>query len=149
MSTDTRTLWWSSDNVARRLTEAQYTLGDGPCLTAVTRVAPVLAADLTQGADAARWPVFAQQAASLGVRAVFSLPLGSSAIAIGTLASTAIPPARSPHATAPSRSPPPTRSPPPSSPFRHRSPGRLGTVSTARGWTTPRRTTRKSTRPPA
>ncbi|MGW7451251.1 ANTAR domain-containing protein [Streptomyces sp. NPDC054787] len=82
---DTRTLWWSSDKVARQLAEAQYTLGDGPCLTAVARLAPVLAADLTQGADAARWPVFAQQAVSLGVRAAFSLPLGSSAIAIGTL----------------------------------------------------------------
>lgn len=82
---DTRTLWWSSDDVAGRLAEAQYTLGDGPCLTVVTLVAPVLAGDLTSGADAARWPVFAQQAVGLGVRAVFSLPLGSSAIAIGSL----------------------------------------------------------------
>ncbi|MGR4880323.1 GAF and ANTAR domain-containing protein [Streptomyces sp. LARHCF249] len=82
---DARALWWSSDDVAGRLAEAQYTLGDGPCLTAVTLVAPVLAADLTGGADAARWPVFAQQAVELGVRAVFSLPLGSSALAIGTL----------------------------------------------------------------
>ncbi|MFI6146991.1 GAF and ANTAR domain-containing protein [Streptomyces sp. NPDC051109] len=82
---DTRTLWWSSDEVAGRLAEAQYTLGDGPSLTSVTHRSPVLAADLTQGADVARWPVFAQQAMSLGVRAVFSLPLGSSAIAIGSL----------------------------------------------------------------
>ncbi|MFJ6797648.1 GAF and ANTAR domain-containing protein [Streptomyces sp. NPDC091268] len=82
---DTRTLWWSSDTVAGRLAEAQYSLGDGPCLSALTFVAPVLAVDLTRGADAARWPVFAQQAVELGVRAVFSLPLGSSAVAIGTL----------------------------------------------------------------
>ncbi|MEU3459260.1 GAF and ANTAR domain-containing protein [Streptomyces sp. NPDC006733] len=82
---DTRTLWWSSDPVAGRLAEAQYTLGDGPWRTAVSLVAPVLADDLSGGADAARWPVFAAQAVALGVRAVFSVPLGSSAVAIGTL----------------------------------------------------------------
>lgn len=82
---DTRTLWWSSDHRAGRLAEAQYTLGDGPCRTALTDVAPVQAADLASGADALRWPLFAQQAVALGVRAVFSLPLGRSAIAIGTL----------------------------------------------------------------
>jgi len=45
----------------------------------------VLAADLTRGADARRWPVFAQRAVEIGVRAVFSLPLGSDAVAIGSL----------------------------------------------------------------
>ncbi|WP_234320963.1 GAF and ANTAR domain-containing protein [Streptomyces katrae] len=82
---EARTLWWSSDDVAGRLAEAQYTLGDGPCVTALTHLAPVLAADLTRGPDAVRWPVFAQQAVELGVRAVFSLPLALSAVAIGTL----------------------------------------------------------------
>lgn len=82
---DVRTPWWSSDPVAARLAEAQYTLGDGPCRAAVSMVAPVLAADLTAGADARRWPVFAQQAVELGVRAVFSLPLDSGTVAIGTL----------------------------------------------------------------
>jgi hypothetical protein len=78
-------LWWSSDPVAAQLAEAQYSLGDGPCTTARTLVAPVLAADLTGGADARRWPMFAQRAVELGVRAVFSLPLGSDAVAIGSL----------------------------------------------------------------
>lgn len=82
---DTRATWWSSDTVAARLAEAQYSLGDGPCRSALNAVAPVLAADLAGGQDARRWPVFAQQAVELGVRAVFSLPLGSSAVAIGTL----------------------------------------------------------------
>ncbi|MFH9613532.1 GAF and ANTAR domain-containing protein [Streptomyces pratensis] len=80
-----RTLWWSSDEVAGHLAEAQYTLGDGPCQSALTLVAPVLANDLTSGPDAERWPAFAQRAVELGVRAVFSLPLGSEALAIGTL----------------------------------------------------------------
>lgn len=82
---ETQTPWWSSDEVAGRLAEAQYTLGNGPCRTALTHVAPVMAADLAGGADAARWPVFAQQAVELGVRAVFSLPLGGTAVVFGTL----------------------------------------------------------------
>lgn len=48
-------------------------------------VAPVLANDLDSGPDAERWPVFAQRTVELGVRAVFSLPLGSEALAIGAL----------------------------------------------------------------
>jgi hypothetical protein len=80
-----RTLWWSSDHLAWQLAEAQYSLGDGPCHSAVRQVAPVLAGDLTRGPDARRWPVFAQRAVELGVQAVFSLPLGTGAVAIGTL----------------------------------------------------------------
>ncbi|WP_283993720.1 GAF and ANTAR domain-containing protein [Streptomyces sp. 549] len=82
---DARTLWWSSSPQAGQLAEAQYTLGDGPCQSAMTLAAPVLAADLTKGPDARQWPVFAQRAVELGVEAVFSLPLGSEANAIGTL----------------------------------------------------------------
>ncbi|WP_327351523.1 GAF and ANTAR domain-containing protein [Streptomyces sp. NBC_01304] len=77
-------LWCASDPVAGRLAEAQYTLGEGPCRSALELVAPVLAADLTGGPDFRRWPVFAQQAVELGARAVFSLPLGTGVLAIGT-----------------------------------------------------------------
>ncbi|MGN9813886.1 GAF and ANTAR domain-containing protein [Streptomyces sp. SD11] len=84
-SSTARALWCASDDTAARLAEAQYTLGDGPCQSALDRAAPVLAPDLTQGPDARRWPVFAHQAVELGVRAVFSLPLGAGALAIGTL----------------------------------------------------------------
>jgi hypothetical protein len=84
-SPDVGALWWSSDPVAARLAEAQYSLGDGPCRTARALVAPVLAADLTGGPDARRWPVFAQRAVELGVRAVFSLPLGGDVMVVGSL----------------------------------------------------------------
>jgi hypothetical protein len=77
--------WCASDDTAARLAEAQYTLGDGPCRTALDLAAPVLAADLSEGPDTRRWPVFAHQAAGLGVRAVFSLPLGIGRQTIGTL----------------------------------------------------------------
>ncbi|MEU4653406.1 GAF and ANTAR domain-containing protein [Streptomyces sp. NPDC023723] len=70
---------------AGRLAEIQATLGDGPCVHAARTGAPVLALDLTAAPDADRWPVFAQQAAAAGVRAVYALPLGSDAVCVGTL----------------------------------------------------------------
>ncbi|MCB8907685.1 MULTISPECIES: hypothetical protein [unclassified Streptomyces] len=54
---DAQALWWSNDPVAGKLAEAQYTLGVGPCQSALALAAPVLAADLTGGTDARRWPV--------------------------------------------------------------------------------------------
>ncbi|MWA08497.1 GAF and ANTAR domain-containing protein [Streptomyces sp. BA2] len=80
-----RALWHATDPTAARLAEAQYTLGDGPCQKAVDLVAPVLASDLTQGPEARRWPVFAQQAVELGVRSVSSFPLGTNGLVMGTL----------------------------------------------------------------
>lgn len=80
-----RATWCASDDTSGQLAEAQYTLGDGPCQSALDLGVPVLAPDLTQGRDALRWPLFAQQAVGLGARAVFSLPLGIGGMSIGTL----------------------------------------------------------------
>ncbi|MFB7653833.1 MULTISPECIES: GAF domain-containing protein [unclassified Streptomyces] len=70
---------------ASYLAEIQATLGNGPCVAAAAAGAPVLACDLTSGADAGRWPVFAQQATAIGVRAVYALPLGTDEVCLGTL----------------------------------------------------------------
>ncbi len=70
---------------AARLAQLQATLGDGPCHHVLRTGAPVLARDLADGACADRWPVFAQQALGSGVRAVYALPLGSTAVCVGTL----------------------------------------------------------------
>ncbi|WP_373566933.1 GAF domain-containing protein [Streptomyces griseicoloratus] len=75
----------TSGERAAYLAEIQTTLGDGPCVRAAETGAPVLACDLTAGADAGRWPVFAQQATAVGVRAVYALPLGDDAVCVGTL----------------------------------------------------------------
>ncbi|WP_221347987.1 GAF and ANTAR domain-containing protein [Streptomyces beigongshangae] len=80
-----RALWCASDDTAARLAEAQYTLGHGPCQSALDLAVPALAPDLTGGPDARRWPVFALQAVDLGARAVFALPLGTGASTLGTL----------------------------------------------------------------
>jgi hypothetical protein len=75
----------ASSEQAAYVSEIQATLGDGPCMSAAHLGAPVLAADLTNGRDSRRWPVFAQQATAAGVQAVFSLPLGNDAVCVGTL----------------------------------------------------------------
>ncbi|OIJ96240.1 hypothetical protein BIV25_19650 [Streptomyces sp. MUSC 14] len=80
-----RAIWCATGRVAARLAEAQYTLGEGPCQAALGTAGPVLAADLAEEPDSRRWPVFAHEAVGLGVRAVFSLPLGTDEAAIGTL----------------------------------------------------------------
>ncbi len=75
----------ASGDRATYLAELQATLGDGPLLSAAESGAPVLACDLAAVADAGRWPVFAQQATAVGVRAVYALPLGGAAGCLGTL----------------------------------------------------------------
>jgi hypothetical protein len=70
-----------------RVTEVedlQFALGEGPCLEAFHKGTPVLEAELLD-ATGQRWPVFAQQAATVGARAVFVLPLQLGAIRLGVL----------------------------------------------------------------
>jgi GAF domain-containing protein len=75
----------ASSAQAAYVTEIQATLGDGPCQSAVESRAPVLARDLTAGQDVLRWPVFAHEATAAGVRAVYSVPLGTEEVCVGTL----------------------------------------------------------------
>jgi len=76
---------FASDDVAARLAEIQYTLGEGPCREAVRLRAPVFGTNLTRAAERRRWPLFSVQAAKAGVEAVFSLPLAGAGSALGTL----------------------------------------------------------------
>ena len=75
----------STDERAAQLAEIQATLGDSPCEYAGSLGTPVLASDLTSGRDVRRWPVFAQEATAVGVRAVYALPLGVDRVCVGTL----------------------------------------------------------------
>ncbi|MFD9433971.1 GAF and ANTAR domain-containing protein [Streptomyces sp. NPDC060002] len=75
----------ASGEQAAHVMELQVSLGDGPCLEAAETGSVVWAADLMSSRDASRWPVFAQQAAALGVRSVYALPLGDRAVCVGTL----------------------------------------------------------------
>ncbi|MER6707710.1 GAF and ANTAR domain-containing protein [Streptomyces fumanus] len=75
----------ASGERAGQLAEIQATLGEGPSVHAAATGLPVLVHDLTRGADAVRWPVYAQQITAAGVRAVYALPLGTDAMCVGTL----------------------------------------------------------------
>lgn len=82
---DTGVVFCASDDVAARLAEIQFTLGEGPCTEAVRLRAPVFATDLTRAPDNRRWPLFCFQAANAGAQAVFSLPLAGNGRPLGTL----------------------------------------------------------------
>jgi GAF domain len=77
----------ATDDIAARIEDLQVTLGEGPCIDAVHRGAPVLIGDLNEPQDIAvhRWPAFLEGAASVGVRGVFAFPLRIGAISVGAM----------------------------------------------------------------
>jgi ANTAR domain len=74
-----------TDPVGEQLAELQLTLGEGPCHDVLASAAPVLAADLGDGASGRRWPGFAAPAVRLGAGAVFAFPLTIGAIRAGVM----------------------------------------------------------------
>jgi hypothetical protein len=89
MITDTgnRGVVCATDETAARIEELQVTLGQGPCMDAVTSGAPVLVADVARGSGLAveRWPAFLDSAYDAGVRALFAFPLRIGAIGVGAM----------------------------------------------------------------
>ena len=71
-SPNSRELVFATDALAQRLDEAQFALGDGPCLTSYVTGRPQC---ITDTAHDDRWPVFCREALSFGVGAVFSFPV--------------------------------------------------------------------------
>jgi len=78
---------WASDNIALRVEELQFVLGEGPCVDAVGSGQPVLEADLAavEGSARRRWPAFATEAFDAGVQAIFGLPLAVGSTSLGAL----------------------------------------------------------------
>lgn len=74
----------SSSAMSRELDELQFTLGEGPCLDAVSSSVPVLIGDLNARA-ADRWPGFADSAVHRGVQGVFALPVTVASLPVGAL----------------------------------------------------------------
>jgi hypothetical protein len=64
--------------------EAQFALGEGPCIDAFSSKAPVLVSDLAS-VELIRWSGFRQGALTAGVRAAFGFPLIVGPVCIGTL----------------------------------------------------------------
>ncbi|MFK8850684.1 hypothetical protein [Streptomyces sp. Ac-502] len=77
-------LVWFSDDIGARLEDAQFTLGQGPGMTTDFSEVPHQVADLGAGAGE-RWPNFAFEAQSPGVRAVFVWPVRTGGARFGAL----------------------------------------------------------------
>jgi ANTAR domain len=84
LSATPRETIYASDRLASEVEELALTLGEGPCVDAITG-SPAFVADLTTPECLARWPVFAPAAVQAGVRAVFALPLQVGAIRLGVM----------------------------------------------------------------
>ena len=73
-----------SDGVSEAVEQMEYTLGEGPCVTAFRTRQPVFDSDLAdEGPD--RWPEFRRGALAAGVYAAFGFPLLIEQICIGAL----------------------------------------------------------------
>lgn len=76
---------FATDMRSDALEELQATLGQGPCVEAITGNVPVLAEDLADDDALVRWPALAPAALERGVAAIFAVPVGSGAVRVGVL----------------------------------------------------------------
>jgi hypothetical protein len=75
----------ATDEVALRIEDLQFSLGEGPCFEAFTGAGPVFISDLDATTAGPRWPMFTEAVAAAGVRALFAFPLLIGAIPLGAL----------------------------------------------------------------
>lgn len=75
----------ASGTPARSYDELQFILGEGPCLEAVTRGAPVLVVDLADPRERRRWPMYGPAMIGLQVRAVYAMPVVVAGEVVGAL----------------------------------------------------------------
>jgi GAF domain len=80
-----RELAYATDDVARKLDELQYTIGEGPCFDAYLDDDPQFYPQLDSAGGAPRWPTFAADATRLGVRALFAFPIPDGRRPMGAL----------------------------------------------------------------
>jgi hypothetical protein len=74
----------SSSGLARIYDELQFTLGEGPCVEAVSQRIPVLMVDLADPDDS-RWPAFGPALLAHDIRAVYALPVVIAGEYVGAL----------------------------------------------------------------
>jgi GAF domain-containing protein len=80
-----RMLLGATDAVGNKIEELQFSLGEGPCVTAFSEARPVLVSDVKADEARGQWPAFAEQVVSTGVRSLFAFPLQVGVIGIGVL----------------------------------------------------------------
>lgn len=74
----------SSGPRARECDELQFIVGEGPCLVAVTRRAPVLVADLA-GPAGRPWPVYGPAMLDMRIHGVYAIPVVVAGEYVGAL----------------------------------------------------------------
>jgi hypothetical protein len=77
----------ATDATARVIEQLQLMLGEGPCVEATSRGAPVMVADIADDRDetSRRWPMFRVEALRAGIRAIFAFPMRVGAIDLGSV----------------------------------------------------------------
>jgi hypothetical protein len=73
-----------SDGISEAVEQMEYTLGEGPCVSAFRGKTPVFDADLGDE-ERTRWPAFRREALAAGICAAFGFPLLIERICIGAL----------------------------------------------------------------
>jgi hypothetical protein len=73
-----------SDGVSEAVEQMEYTLGEGPCVSAFRSKTPVFDADLADE-ETTSWPQFRRGALAAGIQAAFGFPLLIERICIGAL----------------------------------------------------------------
>ena len=74
----------TTDEVSSLIEEAQYTLGEGPCVDA-HRLGEVVSEPDLAAAGGSRWAAFSRRASGAGVRAVFGYPIRIGTVRLGAL----------------------------------------------------------------
>jgi ANTAR domain/GAF domain len=74
----------ASGTAARMYDEAQFTYGEGPCLDAVARRAPVTAVDLADPGEV-RWPGYGPAMVAHQIRGVYAMPIVVAGEYVGAL----------------------------------------------------------------
>ena len=75
----------ATNDVAARVEDLQFTLGEGPCVDAAKSRAAVLIPSLADGERRHRWPTFEREASVAGVGAIFAFPIMLGETLLGTL----------------------------------------------------------------
>jgi hypothetical protein len=73
----------TTDSLTASIQDLEFTLGEGPGIEAFSQIEAVCIHDLDSVAS--RWAFFAPAASGLGVRSIYSLPLRSGRLAMGTV----------------------------------------------------------------
>jgi hypothetical protein len=75
----------ATNDLAERVAQIEFAIGEGPSIDAVASGYPTMVDDLRGTVAAHRWPLFATEAVHPGIRSVFAYPLNYPGGVIGTV----------------------------------------------------------------